>query len=64
MKAAGQVFRQDGKKEKTVKSVIKPRYLTKSIERMVLSTDKKIARTKSSFGRKRVSFDLDLIPQI
>ena len=45
-------------------SVTQPRYLTKSTERMVLSIDKKIPRTKSSFGRKRVSFDSDLIPQI
>ena len=50
--------------ENSVASVTQPRYLTKSTERMVLSIDKKIPRTKSSFGRKRVSFDSDLIPQI
>lgn len=42
-----------------MKSVTKPRFLTKSKERMVISTDIGIPRAKSSLGIKRMSFDLD-----
>lgn len=42
-----------------MKSVTKPRFLTKSKERMVISTDTGIPRAKSSLGIKRMSFDLD-----
>lgn len=47
------------KRRETVKSVTKPRFLTKSKERMVISTDIGIPRAKSSLGIKRMSFDLD-----
>lgn len=53
------IITHDGKEKKLWSLLTKPRFLTKSKERMVIPTDMGIPGAKSSLGIKRMSSDLD-----